>query len=63
MATNTKTRVKIAVSKGVDTGVASIYRTVQGLTGDEDDYQRKKEMLILIFEANIALQRKFLGGS
>ena len=48
----------IARMKGIDTGVASIYRTVQGLTADEQDFERKKEMLTLLFEANVELRRQ-----
>lgn len=40
----------------VDTGVASIYRSVQGLADVEDDYELKKEMMSKIFEANIELR-------
>ena len=40
----------------VDTGVASIYRSVQGLADVEDDVELKKEMMSKIFEANIELR-------
>jgi len=39
-------------------GVASIYRTVQGLSGVENDIQLKKEMMAKIFEANVELRSK-----
>ena len=45
----------------VDDGVASRYREVQGLSADEADYQRKKELVYEIFRANLALQKG--GGS
>lgn len=40
-----------------DAGIASIYRTVQGLAAEEDDRERKQEMLSQIFEANVALHQ------
>jgi len=43
--------------KGVEEGVASIYRTVQGLSHDDGDFERKREALTLIFEANAKLQK------
>jgi len=43
--------------KGVEEGVASIYRTVQGLAEGEGDFVRKREALTLIFEANAELQK------
>jgi len=42
--------------RGLDSGVASIYRTVQGLTDIEDDAELKKEMMSKIFEANVELR-------
>jgi diguanylate cyclase (GGDEF)-like protein len=53
---------RIADAKGIDAGVASIYRTVQGLRGDERGFEQKKEMLSLIFEANLELQKKKRSG-
>jgi len=47
---------RVAAMKNVDTGVASIYRTVQGLSDDDDSYEQKSAMLADIFEANLALQ-------
>ena len=41
----------------MDDGVASKYREVQGLSADEADYQRKKELVYEIFRANLALQK------
>ena len=49
---------RVAAMKNIDTGVASIYRTVQGLSGDDDDFEQKSAMLANIFEANLALQGK-----
>ncbi len=39
-----------------DSGVASIYRTVQGLADVEEDLELKKEMMSKIFEANLELR-------
>ncbi|MEZ6184244.1 MAG: hypothetical protein R3F62_04435 [Planctomycetota bacterium] len=47
---------KLAAMKAIDTGVASIYDTVQGLSDDADDAERKKELLALVFADNVALQ-------
>ncbi len=44
--------------KNVDPGVASIYRTVQGLSAAEEDVELKKEMMSKIFEANLELQKR-----
>jgi len=54
-ATETELR-QIAERKGLDPGVASIYRSVQGLEEGEKDFERKKEMLVLLFEANMDLR-------
>ena len=48
----------ISKMKGLDSGVASIYRTVQGLREDDANFEAKKEMLTLMFEANLDLQGK-----
>jgi len=47
---------RVAAMKNIDLGMASIFRTVQGLSGDEANAEQKKEMLKHIFEANIALR-------
>ena len=56
--TTEKEMAEIAAVKGVDSGIASIYRTVQGLSGEEKQFTQKKEMLSLIFEANVDLKRE-----
>jgi diguanylate cyclase (GGDEF)-like protein len=48
----------LARRKGVEPGVASIFRTVQGLRSDQEDFSRRSEILTLIFEANRALHRR-----
>ena len=42
----------------VDTGVASIYREVQGLDTGSDGAEAKKEMMSAIFQANLDLQEE-----
>lgn len=49
---------RIAAMKNIDPGVASIYRTVQGLSADDDSAEVKKEMLAGIFQANLVLQKQ-----
>lgn len=46
-----------------DSGIASIYRTVQGLTDVENDAELRKEMMSKIFEANIELRSQFTTPS
>ncbi|MCC6670607.1 MAG: hypothetical protein IT458_06080 [Planctomycetes bacterium] len=40
-----------------DPGIASVYREVQGLDRGESQFQRKKELMAVIFQANLALQK------
>ncbi len=49
---------RTVASGSVDTGVASIYRSVQGLADVEDDVELKKEMMSKIFEANLELHNQ-----
>jgi len=49
---------RVAKMKNIDLGVASIYRNVQGLSGDDSGAEQKKEMLKNIFESNVALRQK-----
>jgi len=48
---------RIASLKAIDTGISSIYSTVQGLLDGEDNTEAKREMLKDIFEANLALRQ------
>jgi hypothetical protein len=43
--------------KSIDPGVASLYRTVQGLSYEDQMFEMKKAMMSSIFEANVALQK------
>ncbi|MBL8862261.1 MAG: diguanylate cyclase [Planctomycetes bacterium] len=49
---------RVASLKGVDFGLPSIYKTVQGLSGAEPEFERKKVMMLTILEANLALKRE-----
>ncbi|HJP01758.1 MAG TPA: hypothetical protein QF764_08340 [Planctomycetota bacterium] len=48
---------RMAERKEVEPGVASVFRTVQGLNAGEDDLEAKTEMMASIFEANMTLQK------
>lgn len=49
---------RVALLKGVDFGLPSIYKTVQGLSAGEAEFERKKAMMLTILEANLALKRE-----
>jgi diguanylate cyclase (GGDEF)-like protein len=49
---------RVAAMKGIDLGMASIYRTVQGLSLDANQYERKREMMRTIFETNFHLRQQ-----
>jgi len=51
-------RTAQASASGEDTGIASIYRSVQGLSNVENDVGLKKELMSKIFEANLELQNQ-----
>jgi diguanylate cyclase (GGDEF)-like protein len=53
---------RVAAMKGVEFGLPSIYKTVQGLRGHESNYERKKDMMRTIFQANLELKRELSGG-
>jgi diguanylate cyclase (GGDEF)-like protein len=48
---------RVMAVKNIDPGVASIYRTVQGLSVDAANAQARLEMLTQIFQANVALRK------
>jgi hypothetical protein len=55
-----ETRAALAYVSGlehVDSGIASIYRTVQGLAIGDPERERKREALECLFQANLALQK------
>jgi len=53
---------RIASMKGIDLGIASIYRSVQGLAADASQRERKLEMMREIFKANLDLRNKKTSG-
>lgn len=48
----------LASRKSADDGVASIYRTVQGLSEGEQNREAKHHLLVELFEANLALREQ-----
>lgn len=52
---------RAALRANIDSGVASVYRTVQGLSDVEDDSELKQEMMVKIFEANLELKAQVSG--
>jgi hypothetical protein len=55
----TETALKdVAAMKNIDLGIASLYRVVQGLSPNELNRNLKKEMMEMIFKANLELQKK-----
>jgi len=53
---------RIAAMKNIDPGIASLYRAVQGLSPDETNRALKKEMMEMIFRANVELQKKIVAA-
>lgn len=49
---------RVMAMKQIDSGIASIYRTVQGLTGDEGQAEQKRAMMADIFKQNLAFQQR-----
>jgi hypothetical protein len=49
---------RMVQEKSVDPGVASIYRTVQGLDPSAPDFKKKKELLAVIYRANVELLKE-----
>lgn len=47
---------RVAAAKAIDPGIESIYDSVQGLSAADAAAEKKKELLVHIFEANIALR-------
>jgi hypothetical protein len=54
---NEQRMAEVLAMKDVDSGVASVYREVQGLNSSARSYQKKKELMSEIFKANLALQK------
>jgi GGDEF domain-containing protein len=49
---------RVMAMKAIDSGVASIFREVQGLSGSDDQRETKKAMMSAIFEANLGFQKR-----
>jgi hypothetical protein len=49
---------RVAAMKGIDLGIASIYRSVQGIAPDAAHRERKLAMMRDIFESNLDLKHK-----
>jgi hypothetical protein len=54
---------RIAAAKNIEVGVGSIYKTVQGLSNEDEAYETKKELMSSIFAANLELQKGHAGAS
>lgn len=53
----TEEQLTLVVSAGrEETGLASVYREVQGLTAADQDYKKKANLMVSIFEANVELR-------
>jgi hypothetical protein len=50
--------MRVAAMKSIDPGISSIYRTVQGLSGEESFYDKKREIMADIFAANMRLKQQ-----
>ncbi len=53
---------ELARLKDVDPGIESIYRTVQGLARGDPHARAKREVLVQLFEANLALKAVISSG-
>ena len=49
---------RMVQEKSLDPGVASIYRSVQGLDPSARDFKKKKELLAVLYRANVELLRQ-----
>ena len=49
---------RVLAMKTIDEGVASIYRTVQGLGAEAAQAEQKKAMMAVIFQENLAFQKR-----
>jgi diguanylate cyclase (GGDEF)-like protein len=50
---------RVMTAKSIDPGVASIYKSVQGLSATAVQAELKKTLMSKIFEANVELQKQF----
>ncbi|MBL8857909.1 MAG: hypothetical protein JNL28_05345 [Planctomycetes bacterium] len=49
---------RVMAMKNIDAGVASIFRTVQGLSADDNQVETKKALMSEIFKQNLSLQKR-----
>jgi hypothetical protein len=49
---------RLVQEKSADPGIASIYRSVQGIEPGERNYEKKRELLTVIYRANVELLRQ-----
>jgi diguanylate cyclase (GGDEF)-like protein len=60
----TEAELQRVLARGtIDAGVASIYRSVQGLSSDAAQAELKKELMKKLFEANVELRKQFSAGA
>jgi hypothetical protein len=57
LAENEARMAELARMSSADPGVASVFKEVQGLRGEEENYGKKKALMAEIFKANLALQK------
>jgi diguanylate cyclase (GGDEF)-like protein len=50
--------VRVMKMKNIDPGIASVYRSIQGLSGAEQDYALRKQLMNEIFKANLELRER-----
>ncbi len=46
-----------ALATAADGGTASVYKSVQGLSTNDDDVQKKRELLKVLFESNLEIRK------
>lgn len=63
LATTEQRLQQVTAAPGVDAGISSIYREVQGLPADAAQAGRKRELMAEIFAANLRLQRRAAAGN
>jgi len=54
--------VAITAARPSESGVASVFREVQGLDGSGEEVERKKALMSRIFEANLDLRKQIISG-
>ena len=52
------TRLRGELNVAYDSGVASVYKSVQGLSANESNVDSKRELLSKLFESNLELRKK-----